>query len=244
MLIPGIQGRWEWMSPTVAALARRCRVLTFSLGADPGKAMAEIDAALDRAGVGRAAICGVSLGGMIALHYAASRPDRVSALVLVSAPGPKWQLDRLQGFCARYGTVTAPVFAVGTVVRLWPELRRARGWWLPALLTLARQALRVLVHPASPRSMRRRVAWWLAIDRAADARRVEAPTLVLAGEPSLDRAVPVNGTREYASCIRGARFATLEDTGHIGVITRADRFAEMVSAFLEEHEEREARRRA
>ena len=31
VLIPGIQGRWEWMQPAVAALAVRFRVITFSL---------------------------------------------------------------------------------------------------------------------------------------------------------------------------------------------------------------------
>ncbi len=31
VLIPGIQGRWEWMRPAVAALARHFQVITFSL---------------------------------------------------------------------------------------------------------------------------------------------------------------------------------------------------------------------
>ena len=31
VLIPGLQGRWEWMRPTVDALAEHHRVLTFSL---------------------------------------------------------------------------------------------------------------------------------------------------------------------------------------------------------------------
>ena len=31
VLIPGLQGRWEWMRPTVDALAKHHRVITFSL---------------------------------------------------------------------------------------------------------------------------------------------------------------------------------------------------------------------
>ena len=31
VMVPGIQGRWEWMKPAVDALAERCRVVTFSL---------------------------------------------------------------------------------------------------------------------------------------------------------------------------------------------------------------------
>ena len=34
VLVPGIQGRWEWMRPAVDALARRLRVLTFTLAGE------------------------------------------------------------------------------------------------------------------------------------------------------------------------------------------------------------------
>ena len=34
VLVPGIQGRWEWMRPTVEALARHFRVLSFSLAGE------------------------------------------------------------------------------------------------------------------------------------------------------------------------------------------------------------------
>ena len=44
VMIPGIQGRWEWMKPAVDALAQRCRVITFSL-ADERTAGCSFDAA-------------------------------------------------------------------------------------------------------------------------------------------------------------------------------------------------------
>ena len=34
VLVPGLQGRWEWMRPAVDALAQHFRVLTFSLAAN------------------------------------------------------------------------------------------------------------------------------------------------------------------------------------------------------------------
>jgi pimeloyl-ACP methyl ester carboxylesterase len=66
------------------------------------------------------------------------------------------------------------------------------------------------------------------VDFAADARRVLAPSLVVTGEPGLDRVVPVEGTREYLRLIPGSVGATLERTGHIGLITRPEAFAEIV----------------
>jgi pimeloyl-ACP methyl ester carboxylesterase len=234
VLIPGIQGRWEWMAPAVDALSKRFRVITFTLCPDPEEALDQIDREMDAAGVDRAVICGVSLGGMIALHYAAKRPDRVAALVLASTPGPAWAPDRIQAFCARCGSVSAPIFFATSVVRLLPEVRRARGGWLAAIPFVVRHGARVLTHPASPRRMRQRLAWWQAIDRGEEARRITAPTLVITGVPDLDRVVPVEGTREYARSIRNARLAAVENTGHLGVITRADRFAEIVAGFVED----------
>src|SRR5258707_59240 len=104
VLVPGLQGRWEYFRPTVEALARSHRVLTFSLCDEPGwqapaasasgldRFVAQVDAALDDRGVTRAVICGVSFGGVVALRFAARHPDRVSALIVASTPGPGWHL--------------------------------------------------------------------------------------------------------------------------------------------------------
>src|SRR5690242_20596282 len=49
VLIPGIQGRWEYATATVEALARDCRVITFSLCDERTAASAPSSAASDRA---------------------------------------------------------------------------------------------------------------------------------------------------------------------------------------------------
>ena len=71
ILIPGLQGRWEWMRPAVDALARHHRVVTFSLcdertslfPCDLSKAfenyVSQVTMAMDRAKVERAVIAGV-----------------------------------------------------------------------------------------------------------------------------------------------------------------------------------------
>jgi 3-oxoadipate enol-lactonase len=46
----------------------------------------DLHALLDALGIGRATLCGVSLGGMVALHAAARRPERVRALALANTP--------------------------------------------------------------------------------------------------------------------------------------------------------------
>jgi pimeloyl-ACP methyl ester carboxylesterase len=110
VLIPGAQGRWEWMRPSVDALAKRCRVITFSLADEPTSGASfdesagiwsyvqQVSDVLERTGVRQATICGVSYGGLIATAFAARHPDKVSALVLMSAIPPSWRPDARQTF--------------------------------------------------------------------------------------------------------------------------------------------------
>jgi pimeloyl-ACP methyl ester carboxylesterase len=87
VLIPGIQGRWEYMRATVDALSAHFQVLTFSLRGDTLDDYAgQVSRALDDRQIDRAAICGVSFGGLVALRFAASSPERTMALVVASTP--------------------------------------------------------------------------------------------------------------------------------------------------------------
>src|SRR5262245_23685931 len=103
VLIPGLQGRWEWMRPAVTALSRHHRVISFSLcdertspfPCDPGRAfenyLDQLDQVFERAKIERAVIAGVSYGGLIASEYAARHPERVQALALVNALHSSWE---------------------------------------------------------------------------------------------------------------------------------------------------------
>ncbi|MGE5814253.1 MAG: alpha/beta fold hydrolase [Acidobacteriota bacterium] len=235
VLIPGIQGRWEWMKPAVNALAERCRLIAFSLGPATSTAdtIREIDAALDQARLDRAVICGVSLGGVVSLRYALERPERTRGIVLVSTPGPRWEANRRQAYFAEHWAAASPLFALNAVMVMVPEVIRARGGLVRGLIYAAKHGTRVLMHPTSPRRMKQRYELWLAAKRNEDYARIAAPTLIVTGERHLDRVVPVDGTLEYAARIKGARVERLERTGHIGLITRPERFAEIVTQFAE-----------
>ena len=76
---------------------------------------------------------------------------------------------------------------------------------------------------------------WSEADLTSRLSRITAPTLVLTGEETLDRVVPVTSTRAYASLIRGAEYVVFRGTGHIGLMTQPARFAEIVSGFVHAH---------
>ncbi|MQA31322.1 MAG: alpha/beta fold hydrolase, partial [Luteitalea sp.] len=137
VFVPGIQGRWEYQRAAVDALAAAFRVITFSLADEPC-ARAEYDTdqgldsfvsqvlgALDAAAVARAVICGVSFGGIVALRFAARYPERTTALVLVSTPGPGWRLRPRHEVYARRPRVYGPLFLMEAPFRVRREVATA-----------------------------------------------------------------------------------------------------------------------
>jgi pimeloyl-ACP methyl ester carboxylesterase len=245
VMVPGIQGRWQWQRPALEALATRSTAITYSLCGEPGSGcrlrsavgfdvhVDQLDRVLDAFGLDRVALCGVSYGGWVSVRYAARRPERVSALVLASAPGPRFGLDLRQSRYLRRPWSLFPGFVVRTRQQLRPEILRAvpddRERW-----RLTRRLLREMARaPISPGTMSRRMQLALREDFVPDCEAIDTPTLVLTGEDGLDRIVPVASTRDYLRHIRGAVAATLPDTGHIGLVTRARAWADIVCDFVD-----------
>ena len=115
VLVPGIQGRWEWMRPAVEALAEHFRVLSFSLAGertsghafDPALGfdnfIVQIDRVLAEAGVSRARWCAASrTAGSSPRAMRRCGHERVRALVLASALAPGYTPDaRVRFYLAR-----------------------------------------------------------------------------------------------------------------------------------------------
>jgi pimeloyl-ACP methyl ester carboxylesterase len=244
VLVPGLQGRWEWYAAAVEALARRCRVITYSLGsaargirADAAEGIdvlsRELEEVLDRANVGRALVCGVSFGGRVALRFAASRPERVAGLALVSTPGPRWRANARVRRHVRWPRLLTPWFVITAPARVVPEILTALPRRTDAAAFAVRHALRVLAAPMAPTEMAARVLMLTSCDAAADCARLSRPTLVVTGDSGLDKVVAVEDTCEYVQTIRGARHIVLHRTGHIGLVTQPELFADVIGEFAE-----------
>jgi pimeloyl-ACP methyl ester carboxylesterase len=246
VLIPGLQGRWEYIRPAVDALSSAFRVITFPLCDEPssdlefdegrglGCYVEQVRAALDHCRIDRAIVCGISFGGLIALGFAAAHADRTTALVLASTPGPGWHLRRRHEIYARMPLLFGPLFLAETPWRLRRELVTA----LPQRSTRWRFAglqLRTLAGaPLSLARMAGRARMITTFDAAAACARISAPTLIVTGEPALDHVVSVDDSVGYVSLIHGARGVVLERTGHLGSITRPGNFAAIVHDFAGE----------
>ncbi len=234
------------MRPTVDALAARCRVVTFSLADEPTAHAAfdeasgfdayveQVAGAMDAVGLERAVVCGVSYSGLVAAAFAARHPERVSALVLVSAVHPSWQPNARAAFYLRAPRLHAPLFCLASV-RLYREIAAATPGFWRGLGAAVRHGARAATHPFDARRMARRVAMAQGLDWSG-LNDVHVPVLVVTGEPSLDLVVPPALTREYLKTWPHARHVTLPRTGHLGLITRAKEFAELVGRFADEHD--------
>lgn len=244
LVLPGIQGRWEWHRPTIDALARRCRVLTFSFADErrtgaPFKGPSCIDSycsqvrdALAQAGLERAVLCGISYGGLVAAVFAARHPHLVSGLVLVSALPPGWRPDARVRMYLRAPWLLSPLFVMSSV-RLFPEFLAASPHLSSAMWTATRHAWNALTHMFSPGRMARRAGEIAGAALEQEVATISTPTLVIVGERHLDRVVPVALTHQYLRLLPQAASTSLPNTGHLGSVTKPEQLADLVASFAE-----------
>jgi pimeloyl-ACP methyl ester carboxylesterase len=241
------------MKPGIDALAARTRVVTFSLSDEPSCEghfdarsgfdcyVEQVREAMDQAGIERATICGVSYGGLIAAAFAARHPQRVHALVLMSALPPSWTPNSRVRFYMRAPRLLMPVFMLASL-RMYREMAAASASVGASISQSVRHGWNVLTHMFSPSRMARRVEL-LAAARLDEVRNIDVPTLVIVGEARLDMVVPVAATRDYLRWLPHARLVTVERTGHLGFITRPEAFADLIVPFAADSTGDTARRR-
>lgn len=187
--------------------------------------VADLAALLDHLAIKRLALCGVSVGGLIAQGFALRHPDRLAALVLCDTAA------RI-GDAAMWNDRIATVRAGGLAAILDPVMQR---WFTdhyrqsqPAAMDLWRDMF--LAMPVDG------YVGTCATLRDTDLREavhaIAAPTLVVVGEEDLS--TPVALVRDTAERITGARFEIIAGAGHIPSIERPEDLAQLISSFLHE----------
>ena len=236
VVIPGLDGHCTWLQPLLNELARHFTVMSFSLWGEPDSGhrfdesrgfephLAQVDEALRQAGVERATLCGVSYGGWVALSYAARHPDRVDALVLVSTPPPAFEPNHMQRRYLGSPILSAPVFVLSAPGRIAPEIFAALPTWGERVRFGATHLVRVARTGLSPTRMAARMRIAKSVDFFEACRRIKMPTLVVTGEPGLDRVVPVEQTWKYLTLIPGSESLRLRG-GHVCCLTQPGELA-------------------
>jgi pimeloyl-ACP methyl ester carboxylesterase/class 3 adenylate cyclase len=203
--------------------------------------MDDIRAVMDAAGSERAVVFGVSEGGPLSILFAATYPERALGLVLY-------------GTAARFGW--APDFPWGSTEETWREymdqMDRAwgtrefaewvvRSWGAPArvddhgLIDWLSGYTRRAASPGAAMALSR-------MNREIDVRHalpaIHMPTLVLARTEDPD--FHIEGTRELARGIPGARLVEFPGSDHFFWIGDQDQLLDEVEPFVKELGDQEA----
>ena len=172
---------------------------------------------LDALGIAKAHVCGASMGGMIAQHMAASRPERVARLTLIMttsgsrrlpqpsanvrralieprASGPQDPNAEVERLMRLFTLIGSPAYRPDPEefrARLRASVQRA---WRPS--GVARQLVAVAADG----------------DRTPMLARITAPTHIVHG--AADPLIPVAAARELHARIAGSTLEIIEGMGH------------------------------
>jgi pimeloyl-ACP methyl ester carboxylesterase len=180
---------------------------------------------MDRLGVGRADIFGISIGGMIAQEIALRWPNRVDRLILGcthaglenAAPQPR---------------ESGKVFAMETDD--WGERMQALAPFAFAEgvdpQVLADFTEKKTGDAQDPEGYRGQIAAILSHDTYDRLGDLRSPTMVITGEK--DRVIPALSSDVLAEAIPGSRLEVLEGAGHLFFVEQTDRTVELIEDFL------------
>jgi 3-oxoadipate enol-lactonase len=185
----------------------------------------DLSAQLDREGVSKAHVAGISLGGLVAQHFAATNPSRVDRLVLVDTT-PRYTEEMRQMWATRAAQARSD-----GVDSLTPGLLKI--WFSDDFVASDPPAVRY-VRECFRRCSGEGYALACEALAAADLReltaRIEASTLVVCGEQDIPSFL--DAAHRLERSIAGARLAWLSPARHASVLEQPASFVSTVSQFL------------
>lgn len=184
---------------------------------------AAILAGMDELGITQAHLCGLSLGGVVAVAMHRLAPERCRSLILadtfaVHPDGPAIYQRSLAGSA----DLRAMAEARADVLLAQPADSSIRTEVIETMAAIDPAAYRIGAE-----------AVWLA-DQRDRARAIDLPTLVVCGEQ--DRVTPPALSSALAELIPGARYAGIEGCGHLSNLEKADAFNALVEVFIRDGE--------
>jgi pimeloyl-ACP methyl ester carboxylesterase len=188
-------------------------------------------AVLDAAGVERAHVYGVSMGGGVAAEFAMRYPDRVRSLVLGCT-----MMNTAQGARAPWIVRLLYRLPLGLVRPLLRSQMKPEAYGSAAPAEAVAKDMEVLAGDRfTMKGVRVQAA---AIADYATTReavaRLAMPTLVLHGDE--DRTVDVEHGREFAAAIPNSRLVVLKGAGHNYLVAAGEASTKALLAFFDEVE--------
>ena len=191
--------------------------------------MDDVRAVMDATDSKRAALFGISEGGPMSVLFAATYPERVSAMILYGsiargawAPDYPWgtRLDeRFEDWLSGWRNEWGGPYAIETWAPTAADDPGFRQWWA--------KYLRLGASPSAVINVFRMNA---ALDVREILPFVHVPTLVL--HRSGDRAINIEEGRYLGRCIPGAKFVELSGDDHLWWVGDSDSIVNEIQVFL------------
>lgn len=228
--------------PLVPQLAQRHRVHAIDLpghgrsAALPSFGIAAVVERLDatyRAERAPIAVLGWSLGGLIAMAWSLSHPERVARLALVAATprfaaGDGWSCAMSQQTLQRFGDELEVAWKA-TVLRFLTLQMRGSEQGHQVLAAL-RGELFARGEP-SRRTLAQALAVLETTDLRADVGRIAQPALVIQGDR--DTLVPPAAGDWLAAALPNGRFAAIAGAAHVPFLSHPAEFGALLAGFLD-----------
>lgn len=221
---------------TVVALQDRHDIITYDLpghGESPVPRLdytiadlsEQLSAALSAAGINRAHVAGVSLGGLVAQHFAAHNASRVDRLVLidtVASYSPEWR-QRLLDRGAEAGAKGTRVLAEGVI----------GSWFTAAAIAANGPAVRYIrqVFGTTPgEGYAKACKALVAADHESLASRILAPTLALCGDQ--DAPIFLSAAQWFVDHLDDAKLVWLKPGKHAALLEQPEQFVAALRSHL------------
>lgn len=198
--------------------------------------VADLDALREIWGMEQLVLCGYSWGGLLAMLYTVTHPDRVAKLALVS-PAPAWRAARKQFEAEFEARNLDPALQAARVELRASGLRESD----PAAYQRRLFELSVLPYFADPTQVHNLTPFRVTARTQQDVweslgdydlrdalRRLDLPALVMHGEQDV---IPWKGSETVAELL-GAEWHLLPHCGHCPHVEQRQRFREILDAFL------------
>lgn len=193
----------------------------FVVGATRDDFAAAILAAMDALEIDRAHVCGLSLGGVIAIAMHRAAPDRCASLIIADsfAVHPDGQGIYDRSVAASQAMSMRELAEARTGVLLGSEATDdLRSGIVDTMAAIDAPAFRLGA-----------AAVWLA-DQRDRAANVDVPTLILVGDE--DQVTPVSLSEELHALIPGSELQVIGKAGHLANVEQVQAFNMAIESFL------------
>jgi 4,5:9,10-diseco-3-hydroxy-5,9,17-trioxoandrosta-1(10),2-diene-4-oate hydrolase len=250
VLLHGMGGSLEWWEYNLDSFSLKFRTIAFDFPGFGFSSKSDIDFSENAASnfmvsffdaflLSKASLLGNSMGGLFALLFAASQPDRIDKLVLVDNVGFGPKLS----FPLRLGTV----FPLGELAlsvrnhltarmflnRLFYDPQKIPSHLIPIALKIfslpqtRRVCLRVLRSGVNLKGLRKEI-WQKVLDKDNS---FPHQTLIVWGRN--DKVVPLDQAYTGKKLIKNSQLHVFEECGHLPQVEWAEEFNHLVIDFLE-----------